>query len=104
MCRPSYHFRSRSIRDGLKPAIREFGLQCIVVGRVLLPKILLTEPDDVILFRPAIPVKGFVLGNEVLVCASGDRSGDAARIDLRARVEQVRQILYSDAVAHPETG
>src|SRR5712691_8010798 len=103
MCRLSCLLRSRSICSGLKPAIRELGLQCIVIGRVVLPKIPLTEPDDVILLRPAIPVEGFVLGNEVLVCASSDRSRGTARIDLRARVEQVRQILYADAVAHFET-
>src|SRR5216683_2177766 len=58
--------------NGIEQAIRELGLQRILLGRVLLPKILLTEPDDVILFEPAIPVKSFILGNEVLVCASSD--------------------------------
>src|SRR5713226_1110471 len=57
----------RSISNGLEPAIRELGLQRILLGRVLLPEILLTEPDDVILFEPAITVKGFIIGNEVLV-------------------------------------
>src|SRR5260370_30657062 len=64
----------------------------------------MAEPDDIILFEPAIPVKGFILGNEVLVGASGYRARDSARIHLRARVEHVRQILYADAVTHFETG
>jgi hypothetical protein len=86
------------------PPIRELGLQRIVVEWVLLPKILLTEPDDVELFDPAVPVNGFMLGDEVLVCASGDRPRDIARIDLRARVEHVRQIFYADPIAHLEAG
>ena len=64
----------RSISNGFEPAIRKLGLQRILLRRVLLPEILLTEPDDVILFEPAIPVKGFILGNEVLVCAGSDRA------------------------------
>src|SRR5438445_13560737 len=89
----------RPISNGLEPAIRKLGLQRIPLGGVLLPKILLAEPDDVILFEPAIAVKGFILGNEVLVGASSDRARDPARIHLRAGVEHVRNILDADAVA-----
>src|SRR6516165_2894408 len=41
--RPLCLFRSRSVSNGVEPMIREFGLQRIVVERVLLPEILLTE-------------------------------------------------------------
>src|SRR6516225_5044455 len=101
--RPLCLFRSRSVSNGVEPMIREFGLQRIVVERVLLPEILLTESDDVILFKTSVVVEGFVLGDEVFVCAGGDRPGDAAHVVLGAGVEHVWHVPHLDAVAHFET-
>src|ERR1700730_6240128 len=83
-------FRSRSVAAGLEPAIRGLGLQRIVFEWVLLPEILLTEPDDVILFEPAVVVKGFILGNEVLVPLPTPRAADGVHQASRAQKKDRR--------------
>src|SRR5439155_3032421 len=95
----------RSISTRLEPAIGKFGLQRIVVEWVILPKILLSKPDDVkLLGLSVVPVPGFVLGNEVFVSSGGYRPAHAPNIHLGTSVEEVWQILYANAVAHIEAG
>src|SRR5208282_4220930 len=98
------YFSIKSAVGGLQPALRGLGLHRVVVEWVLRPKILLPEPHDVILFESAIPIESFVFGDEILICASGDRAHDTADIHLGAGVEQVRQVLDANTVAHLETG
>src|SRR5208282_3935770 len=89
---------------GFEPALRRLGLHRIIFEWVLRPKILLPEPHDVILFEPAVTIESFVFGNDVLICASGDRAHNTADIHLSAGVEQVRHVLDANTVAHLETG
>jgi hypothetical protein len=86
-----------------RASVRKFRLQRVVVEGVLLPEILLAKADDVILFQASVVIEGFVLGDKVLVRASGDRPDDATHVILRAGVEHVRHVLHLDAVAHFET-
>src|SRR5271163_4119600 len=95
----------QSIANGLEPAVGQFSLQRIVFEGVTLPKILLPNPDDVILLAlRVIPVPRLVLGNEVFISSGGDRTAHASNVHLGARVEQIWQILYPNAVAHIEAG
>src|SRR5208282_4761027 len=90
--------------DGLQPALRGLCLHRVIVEWVLRPKILLPEPNDVVLFQLAIPIESFVFGDKILVSASGDRSDNTAHIHLGAAVEQVRHVLDANPVAHLEGG
>src|SRR5271157_5824332 len=95
----------RSIANGLEPAVGQFSLQRIVFEGVTLPKILLPNPDDVILLTlRVVPVPRLVLGNEVFISAGGDRAAHASNVHLGARVEQIWQIPYANAVAYVEAG
>src|ERR1051326_3514091 len=95
----SFAFAARSISRGFEPAVRQFGLQRVVLERISVPEILLPEPDDVeLLWLPVVPVPSLVFREKVFVGAGGDCSAHAANVHLGAAVEQVRQILDANPV------
>src|SRR5271169_5251572 len=91
--------QSRSTCRRLEPAVRIFALKRIVGVGISLPKILLLEPDDVVLLLRGLMVKRFVGGSKVRVSQHGDRPRHTPSKLLGAGIEYRGQILHGDAVA-----
>jgi hypothetical protein len=93
---------TRSSAGGLEPVLRLLGLHRIEVEWVLGPEILLTEPNDVILFEPPIPVECLIFWDDILVRGGGYRSDHTTDVHLGTRIEHVRCVFNTHAVANLE--